>query len=441
MSRTPVDPIAAGVPIKLLTPVLPARSNGKRAWWRGGFEFAAASRGGSYHPENEDSYLAAPMATPSPSLVAVADGVGGGAQGKLASRTLIKQLRLITAEHMVQPDAMREWLLAADDAVAAEIARHSDQVGASTFVAALPVRGGRRWWLTWAGDCRAYRLTAHGELLCLTRDDTYENLGEAIPTGGEADDPARMVGSGAVDQPNLAKCALAGGELLLLCSDGVHKYVPENQIIRLLQSPESLEDRCGQLVAAAHANGGTDDATVVIVQRHRWLGLGEAVWWLIGLLLVAWGGGLGYLHYCPAAQAPVAHPVPVVKGNPDTPSGVTVLPVPPAQQAPAAEVTPVIPGTGALQPDELPGVSAAPRKPQNKNIGKRVGPQKIENKTVTGSPVKKTATLRNPPSEKNEVPPQSEAAKSSSPPPTAAEGAGTPAPPPPPPTNESEPSI
>jgi hypothetical protein len=79
-----------------------------------------------------------------------------------------------------------------------------------------------RWLIAWVGDCRIYRLRAtHDEPAeLLTRDDTYRHLGEAPPPGGSPDDPARMVGNGAIADPNVASVQLGDGEMLVLCSDG-----------------------------------------------------------------------------------------------------------------------------------------------------------------------------------------------------------------------------
>lgn len=304
------------------------------AWWRGGFEAAAASARGSYHPENEDSTL---LKAPPPALVAVADGVGGGAQGKLASLTLIECIRELTPALLAREEPLRQWLHDADTAVAQEIAAHTDKPGASTFVAAAPLYGGRRWRLTWAGDCRAYRITANNHVGQLTLDDTYANHGEPPPPGASPDDPARMVGSGAVDSPNQAGTALRGGEILLLCSDGVHKYVTEQEILALMRAPETLQARCQKLVAQAHANGGTDDATAVAIERRRWFGLGEFVWWLIVLALLA-----GVLLF-----AAIYQPEPI--------------PAPPGVERPAV-AQPASPPVQELVPKDFSSPDARPRK-------------------------------------------------------------------------------
>jgi len=304
---------AAASPNTPMTPVVVKAVEQPRAWWRGGIEFGAASLPGSYHEENEDSFI---PALPAPSRLAVADGVGGGAQGQVASQALIERIRQLMPAILARPARLRQWLFDADDAVAAEIARHTDRAGASTFVAALPQWGWRRWQITWVGDCRAYQLRARGEPRLLTHDDTYGHLNETPPPNAGAADPARMVGNGAVEEANRAVAILRCGEILLLCSDGVHKEVPAEQMAEILRGEESLNARCRKLAAAAHANGGTDDATVVAAQRHRWFGLGDAVWALAIIALFV-GAGLGHFDRASTPTPIKARPsAPAVAGKP-----------------------------------------------------------------------------------------------------------------------------
>lgn len=253
--------------------------------WRGGVEVGGATLRGSYHPDNEDSCLY--LEGGGPSKLAVVDGVGSGAFGKVASASMIDQIQLLTPRLLGNLTALRDWLLASDEAVSAAIRELTQRPGAATFVAAVPTLGMRRWGLTWAGDCRAYRITANGALQCLTLDDTYRNLGEDPPEGSNVDDPARMVGNGAVDKANWNGTRLSCGEILILLSDGVHRFVPEEQIVQLMRKPGSLKQRCHNLCKAAHANGGTDDATAVALERFRWFGLGESVWCLAALCIAA----------------------------------------------------------------------------------------------------------------------------------------------------------
>ena len=117
----------------------------------------------------------------------------------------------------------------------------------------------------------------------LTLDDTFGNLGEAPPPGGSLDDPARMVGNGAVAGANVALHELARGDVLAVCSDGVHKFVEVADWCRLLAQPLPLARACDELIRLARANGSRDDATVLLLQRApaasnglRWIGRSAA---------------------------------------------------------------------------------------------------------------------------------------------------------------------
>ena len=127
-----------------------------------------------------------------------------------------------------------------------------------------------RWLIAWVGDCRIYRVRrAHDEPAeLLTRDDTYHHLGEDPPPGGSPDDPARMVGNGAVAAPNVESIELADDEMLVLCSDGLHKHVETREIHRQLRVRGPLARCCARLVELARLRGSSDDATVLVIHRN-----------------------------------------------------------------------------------------------------------------------------------------------------------------------------
>lgn len=125
--------------------------------------------------------------------------------------------------------------------------------------------------LTWAhvGDSRLYRLRG-GELLLLTADHT--RFGE--PYRGKRPVPLDLphtnqltsalgvapevgVETGATD--------LADGDVFLLSSDGVTGLVPADQIAEVL-ARGSAEDAGQELLRRALAKGGTDNASVVVVR-------------------------------------------------------------------------------------------------------------------------------------------------------------------------------
>lgn len=271
-------------------------------------ELAVASGRSKRHDVNEDSHSVLDRSSP---VYVVADGVGGGAMASWASRELVLMLHAALDRRRVDAGSVCNALLDADREVGRAIAKRTAASGAATV--ALCAGSGpllSRWLIAWVGDCRVYRVRAAydepAELL--TRDDTYGLLGETPPPGGSPDDPARMVGNGAVTVPNIERVHLGDGEMLVLCSDGLHKHVEPQEINRQLRSHVSLAHRCTRLLELARIRGSNDDATVLVVHRKRsprgrigWIASGGG---LLALLIIALTVSLA--HGSPWSSAPPA---------------------------------------------------------------------------------------------------------------------------------------
>lgn len=243
---------------------------------------AAASSCGSVHAANEDAHSELAHGGP---LFVVADGVGGGAMASLASRRLVSQLHAALSGHRIGEDEVCAAMQAADRAIAERIAKMTQQPGAATVALCAPVNAfASRWLIAWVGDCRVYHCSAGdgGAVRALTRDDTFEHLGETAPPGGSPDDPARMVGNGAVARANVTFADIEHGDRLLVCSDGIHKFIAPGEWQQVLARPGTLLQHCDKLVAQARANGSNDDATVLLVRREPLSGYRTQ--WLRGLV-------------------------------------------------------------------------------------------------------------------------------------------------------------
>jgi protein phosphatase len=266
---------------------------------------AAASQAGPHHRVNEDSHT--PLDGRAPVYV-VADGVGGGAMAAWASRHLVTAVHRRLAERKPDATSFAKAMLDADREIARAIAHHSGASGAATVAACAAIDAPRGTWLVaWVGDCRAYVLEPGSEARLVTRDDTYRNLGEAPPPGGSPDDPARMIGNGAVSAPNVRRVRLGWDGMLVLASDGVHKFVDEAAIGRYLRDEAPLARRCERIVDAARGNGSEDDATVLVVHRgpqpRARLSRGAAA---VAAVLLAAAAAFGVMHW--RAPAPGASP-------------------------------------------------------------------------------------------------------------------------------------
>ena len=128
-----------------------------------------------------------------------------------------------------------------------------------------------------AGDSRCY-LVRGGELKQLTRDDSWVSaaLGEGILNSDDVErHPLRNVitkAVGARDAIDLdvVEHDLKPSDLVMLCSDGLHGMVSDQEIARILQeAPPSLEQVSARLVDAANEAGGRDNVTVVLLRRKE----------------------------------------------------------------------------------------------------------------------------------------------------------------------------
>jgi protein phosphatase len=200
-------------------------------------------------------------------LFVVADGVGSGALASCVSRELVAHVHAVLGHGRVSADTVRTAILEADREIARSVARRASTPGAATVALCVAINARRSQWLVaWVGDCRVYRLRAScgdGTEL-LTVDDTYRHLNERSPSGACPDDPARMVGNGAVDAPNVRKVKLAAGEMLVLCSDGVHRHAAASDIARVLRASRRPA-RQARLVESPGSEE-RDDATVLVAR-------------------------------------------------------------------------------------------------------------------------------------------------------------------------------
>ena len=264
-----ITPIEPGRSSRRSTSTAPARE-ARQAVYANAFrrlEAAVASSCGSQHPVNEDAHSALEGAA---RLFVVADGVGGGAMAHTASRLLVAALHESLEAQPVDGERVAAAMLGADRAIAAAIARVTDRPGAATVALAAPLDAfAAKWLVGWVGDCRAYRWSPRDDarVELLTHDDTFAHLDETPPPGGAPGDPARMVGNGATTGANAVTIGVELGDVLALCSDGVHKHVDDADWCRVLVAQLPLARRADALVALARAHGSVDDATVLLVQR------------------------------------------------------------------------------------------------------------------------------------------------------------------------------
>ena len=215
-------------------------------------------------------------------LLAVADGVGGGPEGDVASErahsaTLSYAGKAATCFQSLDTSAEHELLEKLEAVVHSvhaglveEYGGVTSKVPATTLTLVLLVWP--RAYYVQVGDSRAY-VRRGGRLQRLTRDQT---LGEyMVAVGAWTDEQARLASTaetlasaigGSDLEPVIGLIDLLPGDSLLLCTDGLTKHVSDSEIESVLARTDSAEVTSRNLVGDALARGGTDNVTVVVVR-------------------------------------------------------------------------------------------------------------------------------------------------------------------------------
>ncbi len=220
-------------------------------------------------------------------VYAVCDGCGGHRGGKVAGALAVETIAAHLAENagvlrrcakhpmarrrMQVIDLLAAAVSAASSAVLQRAEAEPDLAGMGTTVAMAAVLGEVAF-LAHVGDSRVY-LYRNGQLHRLTDDHTlageYVRLGMLDRRKARAsqlkDMVTRVVGHHEVTRVDALTFDLAGGDMLLLCSDGVTDRLRDDEIARaFVKAPPEAIPRV--LIDAANRRGGQDNATAVVVR-------------------------------------------------------------------------------------------------------------------------------------------------------------------------------
>lgn len=238
---------------------------------------------GRVRAKNQDAFLVKPHRNGM--LLAVADGMGGGVAGEVASRMVIDELESVFTPLPFNTELVCRLLEMALYRVHLQIREeallsHGGAPMATTCTAAWLSDDGRVS-LAHVGDSRLY-LVRGGILSQLSQDHTV--VAELIRGGMLSDEEARhhphrhilsrsLGGNDILSLDPLQQFRLRRGDALLLCSDGLSRHLSEEDIALLGRS-----EGCGQrfvdaLIDEANRRGGHDNITAVLAVYGKWCGL------------------------------------------------------------------------------------------------------------------------------------------------------------------------
>jgi len=244
---------------------------------------SAKSDTGLKRPHNEDRFIVDPLL----GLYVVCDGMGGGNAGEIASALAVEAIHEHLAEAARHADLpligpcddtvaaptnrLASAIRAANDVIHRESWSKPDHAGMGTTVVAALLHE-EVLAIAHVGDSRLY-LIRKGTIQAITTDHSWvsEQILKGAMTEEEAEcSPRRNIVTRALGVESrvdveLTEVPVKGGDMLLLCSDGLTRGVSPNDMLHVLNGSEDLSTMSDRLIAMANEAGGEDNTTVIVV--------------------------------------------------------------------------------------------------------------------------------------------------------------------------------
>lgn len=219
---------------------------------------------GGYREVNQDAAFTASWGA------GVADGVGGGPAGDLASASLVHRL-IAGGPRVADATALRDRVREANWDIGAHVRRDPALSGMATTFTAIWITVDGRLLVAHTGDSRAY-VRRGAALMRQTRDDSYVQL--LVERGMvRAEDamthPRRNIITASLrgdetDAAGVTERELTLGDRWLVCSDGVSDYLPDDEIAALIDAELGPHAAAALVVDAALEAGSRDNVTAVV---------------------------------------------------------------------------------------------------------------------------------------------------------------------------------
>jgi protein phosphatase len=244
-------------------------------------QFSQASDFGKIRTNNEDamgSFIPASrrQARSHGFLFAVADGVGGMDFGEVASATAVS---VLAAEFPKAPSGAMLASLLPRLIQQANVAVHDCTLDPkyqgkrmATTIVACAMRYDQAV-ISHVGDSRCY-LVRKGEARQVTQDHTWVNeqrkMGLISASEMSESDSRhvilRSLGPEMFVSPDTTVLTLLPGDVLVLCTDGVHDEMSDRAIAAIVSQNKKIDEIARELVASAVENDGNDNTTAQVIR-------------------------------------------------------------------------------------------------------------------------------------------------------------------------------
>ena len=229
-------------------------------------DFVSRTHRGHVAEDNEDRVLIRALGNDRFALM-VADGLGGQPAGDVAASLVVKHIEAQPAQRL--QDNLGTLLIESSQFILRHGAQHPLTEGMGSTATLAVVNHDRIHWAH-VGDCRIY-LFSDNVLHCQTRD---QNLARQAYDRGEISF-SQIRGhrhSNALEQclgeddiePDFGEFTWNHNDVILICSDGLHGMLDENQIRSILNSDPNLDKKADRLLDSALEAGGKDNISFIL---------------------------------------------------------------------------------------------------------------------------------------------------------------------------------
>jgi len=196
-------------------------------------------------------------------LYAVADGVGGGDSGEVASASVCLQLHHKVGKGGTLTDAINGCHVQLMQEHGGGVRGYAASTVVVAQVSAQHIR------LCWVGDSRIY-LYRQGQLKQLTEDHSLTQQSSHF-TDEESVTMRHVLTQavGAAGGDGLQIDTIETGDRWLLCSDGLHGVVNQEELATLMGTGLSVQEIADRLIQRALDNGADDNITVVVMEDDK----------------------------------------------------------------------------------------------------------------------------------------------------------------------------
>jgi protein phosphatase len=225
---------------------------------------------------NEDALFVMPKQN----IYIIADGVGGHNAGELASRTAVGCIAEYIGHNPIpnalSEEAIKKYFQTCMDMANTSVVELSkvgrEFKGMATTAVILYIKSKKAYIIN-VGDSRAY-LIRKETIKQITEDHTLVSqlLKEGTITKEEAwvhpmnNMITRALGGETQVDADFFHIDIVKDDILMLCTDGLHNEIPEQQMVAILKNSINMHEACSNLVRSANDHAGKDNITAICVR-------------------------------------------------------------------------------------------------------------------------------------------------------------------------------